>query len=183
MDRKEGQQIVSLSGGRDSTCMLLMMLEREEQIDDIVFFDWGKEYPELYRHLEKLEAYIARPITRISALYTWEFYQYEHVHIRGKRVGQKGMGFPTFGNMWCKGRKIDAFDKYCQRATQCVGITFEERRRAKYNRRRRYPLLEWGVTAVEGYKYCLAHGFEWGGLYEIYHRVSCSCCPFVRRLT
>ena len=22
-----------------------------------------------------------------------------------------------------------------------------------------------------------SHGFDWGGLYEIFHRVSCWCCP------
>lgn len=26
-------------------------------------------------------------------------------------------------------------------------------------------------------KYCYEAGFDWGGLYEIFHRVSCWCCP------
>ena len=25
--------------------------------------------------------------------------------------------------------------------------------------------------------YCYERGFDWGGLYEIFHRVSCWCCP------
>ncbi len=34
---------VSLSGGKDSTAMLLMMPERGMQIDDILFCDTGSE--------------------------------------------------------------------------------------------------------------------------------------------
>ena len=36
------------------------------------------------------------------------------------------------------------------------------------------------ITTEGGNPYGLAyydHGFDWGGLYEIFHRVSCWCCP------
>ena len=57
--------VVSLSGGKDSTAMLIMMLERDEPIADIVFFDTGWEFPQMYEHLECLERYIGRKITRL----------------------------------------------------------------------------------------------------------------------
>ena len=41
----------------------------------------------------------------------------------------------------------------------------------------RHPLAEWGWTEADCLKYCYSHGFDWGGLYEIFHRVSCWCCP------
>ena len=44
----------------------------------------------------------------------------------------------------------------------------------------RYPLVEWRVTEEEALRYCYGKGFDWGGLYEIYHRCSCWCCPFQR---
>ena len=62
---KPEYHVVSLSGGKDSTAMLLMMLERGMQIDCILFCDTGLEFPGLYAHLDKLEQYIGRPITRI----------------------------------------------------------------------------------------------------------------------
>lgn len=37
--------IVSLSGGKDSTAMLLMMIERKMPIDLILFCDTGLEFP------------------------------------------------------------------------------------------------------------------------------------------
>ena len=33
------------------------------------------------------------------------------------------------------------------------------------------------MTEKDCLDYCYAHGFDWGGLYEIFHRVSCWCCP------
>ena len=61
------KHIVSFSGGKDSTAMLLMMLEKGLQIDDIVFTDTGVEFPEMYEHIEKVEQYINRKVTRLKA--------------------------------------------------------------------------------------------------------------------
>ncbi len=176
------QQIVSLSGGRDSTAMLLMMLEKGEQIDDIVFFDWGKEYPEMYAHLIKLENYIGRSFTRLYPKYTWEYYRDDYVRIKGAWKGIKGYGLPQAGRAWCTAIKRDIIKKHCGNNIQCIGFAFEERHRAKYKPWQRFPLLEWGVHTLEAYHYCLNLGFGWGGLYENYARVSCMCCPYVREL-
>ena len=162
--------------------MLLMMLEKGEQIDDVVFFDWGMEFPQMYEHLEKLEAYIKRPITRLYPLHSFDFYQNEYVLVKGKRRGQVGYGLPHAKARWCTGIKRDVIKKYVGRHTvQCIGYCFQERRRATYPDHHRYPLLEWGVHSVVALEYCKSKGFDWGGLYKIYPRVSCMCCPFSRK--
>lgn len=46
---------VSLSGGKDSTAMLLMMLERDMPIDAVLTADTGMEFPEMYEHLERID--------------------------------------------------------------------------------------------------------------------------------
>ena len=178
------KQTISLSGGRDSTAMLLMMLEHDEQIDDIVFFDWGKEYPEMYEHLIKLENYIQMPIVRLYPPHSWDFYHDDYVRVKGEWKGVKGYGDPQAGRAWCTAIKRWIISRQYPHSEylHCIGYAFEERRRAKYKKWQRYPLLEWGVHSLEAYKYCLSHGFDWGGLYEKYARVSCSCCPFVREL-
>ena len=51
---------VSLSGGKDSTCMLLMMIEKQMPIDVVLFADTGMEFPEMYGHLEQLEKHLQR---------------------------------------------------------------------------------------------------------------------------
>ena len=37
-----------------------------------------------------------------------------------------------------------------------------------------------GITEAEALKAYYDRGFNFGGLYEIYHRASCWCCPFQR---
>ena len=56
--------------------MILRLLEEGRQVDEILFCDTGLEYPQMYDHLEKLERYIGRPITRLKAPYTFEQYFY-----------------------------------------------------------------------------------------------------------
>ena len=40
--------------------------------------------------------------------------------------------------------------------------------------------MEWGITEADALKACYDRGFDFGGLYEIYHRASCWCCPLQR---
>lgn len=61
--------VVSLSGGKDSTAMLLRLLEEHRPVDRILFCDTGLEFPQMYEHLTKLERYIGRPIMKILSCY------------------------------------------------------------------------------------------------------------------
>ena len=54
--------IVSLSGGKDSTAMLLRMIEEGWPIDIILFCDTGREFDAMYQHIDKVEKYIGRPM-------------------------------------------------------------------------------------------------------------------------
>lgn len=58
---------VSLSGGKDSTAMLLKMLEIGMQIDLVLFCDTGLEFPELYSHLRKIEENTGIKITTVKS--------------------------------------------------------------------------------------------------------------------
>ena len=59
--------------------MLLMMMERGERIDEIVTFDTGWEFPEMYEHLGKLERQVGVKFTRLHPKVPFE----QH------RLGQK----------------------------------------------------------------------------------------------
>ncbi len=48
---------VSLSGGKDSTAMTLLMIERGMPIDMVLYADTGMEFPEMYDHIAKLDAF------------------------------------------------------------------------------------------------------------------------------
>ena len=57
-EEKELFHAVSLSGGKDSTAMLLLMIERGLPIDAVLTADTGMEFPEMYEHLQKLDDYL-----------------------------------------------------------------------------------------------------------------------------
>ena len=52
---KKTTNIVSLSGGKDSTAMLHMMIECGEDIEAVVFFDTGWEFPAMNDHIRPIE--------------------------------------------------------------------------------------------------------------------------------
>lgn len=74
------------SGGKDSTAMLLMALEKGMQVDEIIFCDTTKEFPQMYDHINKVEQYIGRKITRISPEHTYDYYMLEHIVKRKKKA-------------------------------------------------------------------------------------------------
>jgi 3'-phosphoadenosine 5'-phosphosulfate sulfotransferase (PAPS reductase)/FAD synthetase len=55
-----------------------------------------------------------------------------------------------------------------------VGIAADEPKRI---RDLNYPLVEWGWKEDKCLQYCYDKGFDWGGLYKVFPRVSCWCCP------
>ena len=68
------KHIVSWSGGKDSSTMLIRMVEEGLPIDDIVFIEvmatptLGGELPEMYEYIGKMERYIGRKITVVRSV-------------------------------------------------------------------------------------------------------------------
>lgn len=58
--------IVSVSGGKDSTALLLLAIEREAENLQAVFADTGHEHPETYKYIEYLSENV-HPIRRVQA--------------------------------------------------------------------------------------------------------------------
>jgi 3'-phosphoadenosine 5'-phosphosulfate sulfotransferase (PAPS reductase)/FAD synthetase len=179
--------IVSLSGGKDSTAMLLMLLENKHPVDDIVFFDTGWEFPQMLEHIDKLEKYIGRPITRLHpekpVLYWMLEREFESKHY-GPCVGY---GWPHSGARWCTRRKINTLEKHKKTTgggTSLIGFAADEQHREKQNKNSTvlsaYPLIDAGMTEAQALQFCYDRGFDWGGLYRIFARTSCFCCPLQR---
>lgn len=176
--------IVSFSGGKDSTAMLLMMIERGVAVDRVICVDTTKEFPEMYSHIAKVQTLCPVEIEVVKIDYDYWFG--EHIKTKGKNKGKVGYGFPDFRNRWCTSLKREAVKRVQKTITgDCIqfhGIAFDEKDRCKNNAGRniRYPLVEWQITGKQALEYCYAKGLNWGGLYEKFHRVSCWCCPLSR---
>jgi 3'-phosphoadenosine 5'-phosphosulfate sulfotransferase (PAPS reductase)/FAD synthetase len=188
--------VVNLSGGKDSSCLLILMIERGMPIDLVLSADTGMEFPEMYGHLEKMDAYLYRErgihITTLRAPHSFEWFMFEaplvKQHAIDRRVarGQPpiGYGWPGMMVRWCTGKlKTHLIRKEVNRlkgehdALHYVGIAADEAGRCKGEV---YPLVEWGITEAEALKICYDRGFDFGGLYQIYRRASCWCCPLQR---
>lgn len=176
--------IVSFSGGKDSTAMLLMMLEKGLPVDRVICVDTTKEFPQMYEHMNAVQKLCPVEIEVVKI--DFDYWFGDHVKTKGKNKGKKGYGFPDFRNRWCTALKRDAVKRVQKTITgDCIqfhGIAFDEKDRCKNNAGRniRYPLVEWQVTEKQALEYCYAKGLNWGGLYEKFHRVSCWCCPLSR---
>lgn len=174
------KRVVSLSGGKDSTAMLLMLLEKGEAVDEVVFFDTGMEFPEMREHLAKLENYTGIEFTRLRMDPSFEYLMFVRRLKRGKRKAENGYGWPRPNARWCTSYKTRTINKYLEKLSPdevCIGIAADETGRNKNPPPSRYPLVEWGVTESDALSYCASSGFDWGGLYEKKNRVSCWCCP------
>lgn len=130
------RHIVQFSGGKDSTAMLLMMVERGMQIDEIIFCDTGKEFPAMYEHIKAVEKYIGRPITILKPPKSFDYWFSEHVKTKGKRKGEKGYGWATMRIRWCTHRlKIDVTNRYLKKYNEpyisYIGIAADEPKKTR----------------------------------------------------
>lgn len=187
---------VSLSGGKDSTAMLLLMIEKGMPIDIVLTADTGMEFPEMYEHLKKVDAYLYRErgihITTLRHPQGFEWLMFDEPKVKKSAIERRrknsmplqGNGWPGIRVRWCTGQlKTHLIQKKVNQlkgkynAVHYVGIAYDERERCKGES---YPLVDWKITEEQALKICYARGFDFGGLYEIYHRASCWCCPFQR---
>ena len=187
---------VSLSGGKDSTAMLLLMIERGMPIDMVLYADTGMEFPEMYAHIAKLDAYLYEQrgihITVLRHPEGFEYLMFDEPKTKPSSIENRiRLGVPLFGNgwpgirvRWCTGAlKTKLINKEVKRlkgaydAFHYIGIAADEAWRCKGEK---YPLVEWGITETQALQICYDRGFDFGGLYEIYNRASCWCCPFQR---
>lgn len=165
--------IVSSSFGADSTAMLHLMLEKGIQIDEVMFFDTEWDFPEMESHIALVE--------KNTGIRT--------VHLRNYRRFDELLSrwvWPDKSGGWCVARKITACNRFfrgVKGTTECIGFNTDECHRCerpeikKKKWHVRFPLIEHGFSKVDVLNYCKSLGYDWGGLYDVFSRVSCFCCP------
>lgn len=165
-------------------------------IDVVLTADTGMEFPEMYRHWDRVEQFLLRErglkltILRHPKGFEWLMFDEPKEKLPSIETRRR-LGVPLYGNgwpgikvRWCTGQlKTHLINKEVNRlkkehqALHYVGIAADEPERVKNER---YPLVDWGITEREALQICYDRGYDWDGLYEIYQRCSCWCCPFQR---
>lgn len=193
------QHVISFSGGKDSTAMLLMMIEKNLPIDRIICIDTTKEFPQMYNHIEKVKEYI-KPYKVETFKLNFDYLFSEHIKKVGINKGSKGYGWPRDDLRWCTNRKTVIFKQnvYTYKKRKIInydkiieyhGIAYDEKHRClknhnyakTKNRNIQYPLVDWKIFERQALEYCYSKGFDWEGLYQNRNRCSCFCCPLQTR--
>lgn len=192
----------SFSGGKDSTAMVLHMIERGDHLDEVLCCDTTMEFSAMYRHIEKVRKVVEAAGIKFTILrppYDFEYYltQYD---VENRKPDSDFYGVPGYGwaghlSRWCtKTLKTAIINHHLQElreeyeVIQYIGIASDEdyrlEREQNQDPNHRYPLREWGWSEDRALRYCYDKGYYWEGLYELKRnpktgkaRVSCWCCP------
>ena len=95
------RHILGVSGGKDSSALAIYMRDRIPEME-YVFCDTGKELPETYAFLDRLEAFLGKPVKRLNE--TRDFDHWLKVY---------GGLLPSSQVRWCtRMLKIKPFEEY-----------------------------------------------------------------------
>lgn len=116
--------VLGLSGGKDSAALAIYMRQQYPQIDVTYYFtDTGKELPEVYEFLAKLEGFLGKPIVRLNPDRDFDFWLREYGHY-----------LPSPNTRWCTRQlKLAPFKRWIRpllaagdRVTSYVAIRADE---------------------------------------------------------
>lgn len=178
--------VVNLSGGKDSTGMLCMMLDKGIPVDRIHYADVGEmaEFPEMYGYIARVSAYIGREIITVRSDKHTARSMFFGYPTRGNHMDEI-RGFPPTVGPGCRYRswlKVDPLEEAAgTRNDVYIGIAVDEAHRsraeeyAKGKNRYHFPLVEWGVTEAQCMEYLRKRSL-YSSLYDHFDRLGCWWC-------
>lgn len=178
------KRIASCSFGKDSLAMVLLLIEKNEPLDEVVFYDTGMEFQAIYNIRDRMLPVFEQHGVRYTELkperpFLMDMLAREH----RKRTGEWQYGYGWCGGAcrWGTSNKLASIERYCKGHHQYIGIAADEPLRlARLEEGKSSPLAKWGMTEPECLMYCRSHGISWGengvDLYDVLSRVSCWCC-------
>ena len=179
------RRVASVSFGKDSLAALLLLLEQNERLDEVIFYNSGMEFQAIYDIRDRIKPILEQRGIRFTEVKPGAPFLY---NMLDRPVHSKKNGF-HLGYGWCGGRcrwgtalKTDALDGVAPDAeVHYVGIAVDEPKRlARLEAPKCSPLAEAGMTEADCLAFCYARGFFWEEegirLYDILDRVSCWCC-------
>lgn len=171
------RHVLGLSGGKDSAALAVYMRDRVPDIE-YFFCDTGKELPECYEFLDRLEAYLGKPIARLNAGRGFDHW-----------LKVYGNYLPSSRMRWCtRMLKIKPFEEFIgtDPAVSYIGIRADEDRSgyisSKENITPVYPFKQDGITRADVIRILETAGLGLPKYYEWRTRSGCYFCFFQRKV-
>ena len=180
------RHLLGLSGGKDSSALAVYMRDKVPEME-YFFTDTGKELPETYEFLDRLEAFLGKPIARLNMdPDSHSNRDFDHW------LTLYGGLLPSSQVRWCTvNLKIKPFEDYVgeDSAYNYVAIRADEDRDgykplktpSLRNIEPKYPFKEDGITKEDVYRILEESGVGLPDYYKWRTRSGCYFCFFQRK--
>ena len=179
------RHVLGLSGGRDSAALAVFMRQHYPELSIEYFFtDTGKELPEVYEFLGRLEGFLGKPIERLNPDRDFDFWLTQYKHF-----------LPSPKTRWCTRQlKIRPFEQWLQlsldagtKVVSYVAIRADEDYREGYtatnpNITVRLPFREASVDKAGVLDILEASGVGLPDYYKWRSRSGCTFCFFQQKI-
>ncbi len=179
------RHVLGLSGGKDSAALAVHMRQAHPELDIEYFFtDTGKELPEVYEFLGRLEGYLGKPIERLNPRRDFNFWLREYNHF-----------LPSPQTRWCTRKlKLSPFEQWIkpmlvagEKVTSYVAIRADEDYREGYSSKNdnliiKLPFREEGIDKPGVMDILESSGVGYPKYYEWRSRSGCTFCFFQQKI-
>jgi hypothetical protein len=179
------RHVLGISGGRDSAALAVYMRQQRPELDIEYFFtDTGKELPEVYEFLGRLEGFLGKPIERLNPDRDFDFWLKEYKDF-----------LPSPQTRWCTRQlKIKPFEAWVKPSVRrgevvhsYVAIRSDEDYREGYvsgqaNLRVHLPFRETGIDKAGVTELLEAAGVGLPSYYRWRSRSGCTFCFYQQKI-
>lgn len=179
------RHVLGISGGKDSAALAIYMRQHYPQLDIEYFFtDTGKELPEVYEFLGKLEGFLGKKIEYLNPDRDFDFWLKEYNNF-----------LPSPQTRWCTRQlKLRPFELWVKpmlaagdTVNSYVAIRADEEYREGYSSKNKnlkitLPFRENGIDKAAVGEILEASGVGWPKYYKWRSRSGCTFCFFQQKI-
>jgi 3'-phosphoadenosine 5'-phosphosulfate sulfotransferase (PAPS reductase)/FAD synthetase len=179
------KHVLGISGGKDSAALAVFVRQHHPELEVEYFFtDTGKELPEVYEFLGRLEGFLGKPIARLNPRRDFDFWLREYNHF-----------LPSAQTRWCTRQlKLAPFEQWIRpmlaagdKVTTYVAIRADEEYREGYtskheNLKVRLPFRDAGIDKRGVMDILDSSGVGVPKYYDWRSRSGCTFCFFQQKI-
>jgi hypothetical protein len=179
------RHVLGISGGKDSAALAVYMRQNHPELDiDYFFTDTGKEVPEVYEYLIKLEGFLGKPIQYLNPDRDFDFW-----------LRQFNYFLPSPQTRWCTRQlKLRPFEQWVkpmlesgEKVYSYVAIRADEESRGAYKSSQddlviRLPFKEDGIDKEGVYELLEFSNLGLPKYYEWRSRSGCTFCFYQKKI-